>query len=99
MVTFVVVVNGLIAGLGFWTAWKLWRLRQQLVRIDCTLVTLEAKLARSLPRIPASLGRGQGQCRALRQRYRRLLQVRQVLTVVQWLWNQRFLALSTLYRS
>lgn len=95
MVTIVVVLNGCIACLCWYGVWRLWRLRQALVRITAALTVAERNTHRVLQGAPVFWQRGQLGTVELRLRYQTLLlqvqQVRQILTLLgfgQLLWRQ-----------
>lgn len=83
----VVSLNLLIAGIGFYGAWRLWRWRQQLTTLTTNLVQWEqtAQLALSADRAPHQLMQSQRSLAAVRQGYRLLdsqvQMLRQVLLI------------------
>lgn len=95
MVTIVVILNGCIACLCWYGVWRIWRLRQALVRVTTALTVAERNTHRVLQDAPDFWEQGQIGTAELRLRYQTLLlrfqQVRQILTLLgfgQLFWRQ-----------
>jgi len=91
VVLVVVGLNLAIATVGFYLAWRLWRLRLYLSRLADLLLVWQQDSQQQLRDTPLHLGR-QGTAR-LRQHYgqlrQQLLLIRRIVTVVGWLATMR----------
>lgn len=95
MVTVLVAVNLLIAGVCLYVAWRLWQVRSALATAADVLTVAERNTRRVLQNAPQAIVQGQVGTYELRQHYQRLMiqlrQVQQVLALVglgQVAWQQ-----------
>ncbi len=72
MVTLVVIINVLLASLGFFLAWKIWQLRQAFSRAADALIAAERSSHRVLSGAPQAILKGEIGTRQLQQNYRDL---------------------------
>ncbi|MDF5713939.1 MAG: hypothetical protein PUP93_08605 [Rhizonema sp. NSF051] len=97
MVTVVVIINTLISLMLFYITWRVWKLKQRLVRIADRLVIAEHKTHAILDRKPEAIYKGQRNIQNLRQRSLLLqLQIQQarqifnLLLVGAQVWRNHF---------
>ncbi|MDF5719049.1 MAG: hypothetical protein PUP91_00875 [Rhizonema sp. PD37] len=87
MVTVVVIINTLISLMLFYITWRVWKLKQRLVRIADRLVVAERKTHAILDRKPEAIYKGQRNIQNLRQRSLLLqLQIQQVRQIFNLLF-------------
>ncbi|MGL5082704.1 MAG: hypothetical protein ACRC8A_14555 [Microcoleaceae cyanobacterium] len=72
MVAFVVGANLTISLLCLYVAWRIWKLRPTINRVERVLTQTERRVYNVLSGAPAALKKGQQGTAMLRQRYRRL---------------------------
>lgn len=97
MLTVVLVLNLLIAGLCWYVAWRVWQLRRALAKVTAALVVAERCTHQVLQGAPDFLMQGQTGAYQLRNQYQqvllRLQQVKQILSLLglgQFVWRQYF---------
>jgi hypothetical protein len=95
MLTIVLILNMLIAGLCWYGVWRIWQFRQALVRVTAALTLAEQDIQQVLQDAVYTVRQGQTGTTQLRQQYqqvlRRLQQVQQVIGLLglgQLIWRQ-----------
>ena len=95
MVTVIIVLNLLIAGVCLYVSWRLWQMRSALANAADVLTVAEQNTRRVLQNAPQAIVQGQVGTYELRQHYQRLTlqlrQVQQILALVglgQVAWQQ-----------
>lgn len=95
MLTVVLILNLLIAGLCWYVVWRVWQLRHALSRVTNALIVAERSTHRVLYQAPEAILRGQSNTYQLRYQYQQVLlqiqKVRQILTLLglgQMIWRQ-----------
>jgi hypothetical protein len=66
----VVLINVTLAGLGFYGAWRVWRMRQQVSLMRQTLQLWQYQCEQSLPHTQAQIIQSQGHLQQIQQQHR-----------------------------
>jgi hypothetical protein len=95
MLTGVLILNLLLAGLCWYGVWRIWQLRQALVRATSALTLAERSTHHVLHHAPDAILQGQSKAYELRGQYQQVLlqlqTVKQILTLLglgQFVWRQ-----------
>lgn len=94
MLTIVLILNGLIAGLCWGVVWWFWRWRRKLAQVTAALVVAERQTRQVLENAPQSILQGQAGTQQLQSQYqqalRQLQQIKQIIGLIglgQFVWR------------